>query len=378
MKIIGIDAINIRAGGGVTHLKELIDHFPEDNIFGIEKIIIWASENTLEQISDKPFLVKLNDPFFEKSLIYRIYFQIFKLSKQVKLHNCGVLFVPGGTFWGSFTPIVSMSQNLLPFEYKELKRYNYLQAMKLLMLRFTQSITFRKSKAVIFLTKYAESTVLNVLRRFHADTIIIPHGISKRFFSEPRIQRSSQEITQLNPFSILYVSIIDMYKHQWNVIEAISMLRKKEFPIILNLVGPSFPLALSKLKKTIEAKDPHLSFVNYLGAVDYSSINHLYLEADMGIFASSCENMPIILMEKMASGLPIACSNKGPMPEILLDGGLYFDPEDPNQIASVLEELYLSSELRQNLAKKSFDLSKKFSWETTSYETFKFLSKYSS
>ena len=83
-------------------------------------------------------------------------------------------------------------------------------------------------------------------------------------------------------------------------------------------------------------------------------------------------------MEKMASGLPIACSNKGPMPEILLDGGLYFDPEDPNQIASVLEELYLSSELRQNLAKKSFDLSKKFSWETTSCETFKFLSKYSS
>jgi glycosyltransferase involved in cell wall biosynthesis len=378
MKIIGIDAINIRAGGGVTHLKELIDHFPEENSFGIEKIIIWASKNTLNQISDKPFLVKLNDPFFEKSLFYRTFFQIFKLSKQVKLHNCGVLFVPGGSFFGSFTPIVSMSQNLLPFEYNELKRYNFIQALKLLILRFTQSITFRKSKVILFLSKYAETTVLKVLGSFSADTVIIPHGISERFFSEPRIQRSNREITQLNPFRILYVSIIDMYKHQWNVIEAISILRQKGYPIILNLVGPSFPLALTKLKKTIEAQDPHLSFVNYLGAVNYNSINQIYLEADMGIFASSCENMPIILMEKMASGLPIACSNKGPMPDILKDGGLYFDPENPKEIASVLEKFYLSSELRQNLAKKSFDLSKKFSWEKTSYETFKILSYYSS
>jgi len=43
-----------------------------------------------------------------------------------------------------------------------------------------------------------------------------------------------------------------------------------------------------------------------------------------------------ILVEAMASGLPIACSNRGPMPEVLGDAGVYFDPEDPHDIARAL------------------------------------------
>ena len=52
----------------------------------------------------------------------------------------------------------------------------------------------------------------------------------------------------------------------------------------------------------------------------------------MGIFASSCESSSCVLIENMASGLPIACSNRGPMPEVLKDGGVYFDPEKPIDI----------------------------------------------
>lgn len=376
-KILGIDAINIRLGGGITHLKEIIAHFPEDHCLEVEKIVIWASKNTLHQIPNKSYVVKIHHPFFEKSLIYRVYYQIFKLSRSIRYHNCNLLFVPGGTFWGSFSPIVSMSQNLLPFEFNELKRYNFLQALKLLILRFTQSITFRKSKAVIFLTDYASKTVLSGLKNLQADTTIIPHGISKRFYAEPRIQRGVEEISEINPFRVLYVSIIDMYKHQWNVVEAISILRKKGYHIVLNLVGPLYPLAFKKLNQSIEQFDPEKKFVNYFGSVDYNVINKLYLESDIGIFASTCENMPIILMEKMASGLPIACSNKGPMPEILLDGGIYFDPEEPMTIATAVEKLYLSNNLRQTLSMKSFEISKQFSWEKTSLDTFQFLSRYS-
>lgn len=377
MKIIGIDAINIRLGGGITHLKEIIAHFPEDHCLEVEKIVIWASKNTLHQIPNKSYIVKIHHPFFEKSLIYRVYYQIFKLSKSIRYHNCNLLFVPGGTFWGSFSPFVSMSQNLLPFEFNELKRYNFLQALKLLILRFTQSITFRKSKAVIFLTDYASKTVLSGLKNLQADTTIIPHGISERFYAEPRIQRGVEEISEINPFRVLYVSIIDMYKHQWNVVEAISILRKKGYHIVLNLVGPLYPLAFKKLNQSIEQFDPEKKFVNYFGSVDYNVINKLYLESDIGIFASTCENMPIILMEKMASGLPIACSNKGPMPEILLGGGVYFDPEEPMTIATAVEKLYLSNNLRQTLSMKSFEISKQFSWEKTSLDTFQFLSRYS-
>jgi glycosyltransferase involved in cell wall biosynthesis len=46
--------------------------------------------------------------------------------------------------------------------------------------------------------------------------------------------------------------------------------------------------------------------------------------------------MPNILLEAMAAGLPIACSNRGPMPEVLGTAGLYFNPENPAEIACAI------------------------------------------
>jgi glycosyltransferase involved in cell wall biosynthesis len=83
--------------------------------------------------------------------------------------------------------------------------------------------------------------------------------------------------------------------------------------------------------------------------------------------------MPNILLEEMASGLPIACSNRGPMPEVLGDAGVYFDPEDPNDIARALRELIESPVLRTKLARASFGRVQRYSWRRCADETFSFL-----
>ena len=63
----------------------------------------------------------------------------------------------------------------------------------------------------------------------------------------------------------------------------------------------------------------------------------------MGLFASSCENLPNILLETMGARLPIACSNRQPMPEILGEGGEYFDPEKSDTIYDAIIKLIHSS-----------------------------------
>ena len=55
----------------------------------------------------------------------------------------------------------------------------------------------------------------------------------------------------------------------------------------------------------------------------------------------------------MSARLPIICSNRGSMPEILKDGGIYFDPEDISSIVNSLQEIILNNELRINVSKKS-------------------------
>ena len=82
--------------------------------------------------------------------------------------------------------------------------------------------------------------------------------------------------------------------------------------------------------------DPDGDFITYKGTVPHEQLNAHYAAANLCVFASSCENMPNILLEGMASGLPIACSNRGPMSEILGDAGLYFDPEVVDSIAEAI------------------------------------------
>ena len=46
---IGIDASNIRAGGGLNHLIQILNHFNK-NIFNIQKIFVWSTKKTIKKI----------------------------------------------------------------------------------------------------------------------------------------------------------------------------------------------------------------------------------------------------------------------------------------------------------------------------------------
>ena len=94
-----------------------------------------------------------------------------------------------------------------------------------------------------------------------------------------------------------------------------------------------------KLKKKCDQIQDIDEWCEILGPIAYSEIAKYYKNASIGIFASTCENLPNILLEMMASSLPIACSNRGPMPNILGENGIYFDPENINSISEALRYL---------------------------------------
>jgi glycosyltransferase involved in cell wall biosynthesis len=336
--------------------------------------VVWGGTVTLKTLEDRPWLSKRNPPVLEKGLLLRTIWQRFCLSHAARNEGCEMLFVPGGSYAGNFHPAVTMSQNLLPFEVPELRRYGWtLFTLKLLLLRFTQSRSFKKADGVIFLTEYAHDVVLKVIGKLRGQTCIVPHGLNARFKSAPKLQRAIADYDDTHPYRVLYVSIIDQYKHQWHVVEAVAALRKQGLPIVLDLVGPSYPPALQRLNATIERVDAERHWVHYHGAIAFDALHHHYAQADLGLFASSCENMPNILLETMASGLPIACSNKGPMPEMLGKAGVYFDPEQPDDIACALHELIESPALRTELAHASYNRAQQYSWQRCADETFGFL-----
>jgi len=373
--IIGIDASNILVGGGVTHLSELLKAAdPRSGNF--DKVIIWASKKTLDCIADKEWIVKKKHPVLEKNYILRAWWQWRVLNKLAIDEKCSILFIPGGSFFSKFEPIVNMSQNMLPFDLKELKRYGFsLLTMRLLLLHLVQSISFKKANGIIFLTEYSRNAILSIISNKKKNNIIIPHGIHERFFCKPREQKPMSKYSFSDPFRLVYVSTIEPYKHQWNVVKAVCQLRKNNIPIALDLYGSSEALMHKKLMLSINSCKSAGEGIKYHGPAKHDNIHKLYINSDASIFASSCENLPIILLESMASGLPIACSNIEPMPSILKDAGLYFDPLDVESIYNALSMLIHSSSLRETNSKKSHKIACEYSWDKCSDDTFEYLNK---
>ena len=372
-KIIGIDASNLRRGGGITHLVELMSATRPD-LHNITKVVIWGSNKTLDLLEDQTWLIKITPQELNLGSIYRLYWQRFKLSRDAEVAGCDLIFVPGGSFSCSFKPFVTMSRNMLPFDMKEMRRYGISWIfLRLLLLRFIQSNSYRRANGMIFLTRFARKHVQKVTSKLSCLSAVIPHGLNLRFHIKPKEQYDISKYTLDNPFQLLYVSIVDQYKHQWYVVEAVAKLRSKGYPVLLNLVGPAYPPALKHLKRTIGKLDKNNDWVKYYGSVPYKDLHNIYNESNLGIFASSCENMPNILLETMAAGLPIACSNRGPMPEILGDSGLYFNPEQPIEIFNALESLINNPQLRSEKANASFLEVQKYSWSICANETFSFL-----
>jgi glycosyltransferase involved in cell wall biosynthesis len=371
--VLGIDASNIRAGGGVTHLVEILKHV-DISVHGFSKVILWSGKKTLDQITDRVWLEKSYEPLLNKSLFHRTFWQKFRLTKCARQNGCDLLFVPGGSYSGSFRPMATFSQNLLPFEWKEIKRYGISMAtLRLLLLHISQSRTFKKADGVIFLTRFAREVVMRSIKHTRGITATIAHGIDERYVCAPRPQLPVDQYSQSHPFKIVYVSTVDIYKHQWNVVKAVAALRRKGLPVTLDLVGSAYKPALKKLKKTLHTEDPLGEFAHYLGVIPYEKLHTTYAQAQLSVFASSCETFGMILTEAMSSGLPIACSNKSAMTELLGDAGMYFNPEKSREIVEAMEKLILSAELRAQMANKAFQQARSFSWNRCADETFQFL-----
>lgn len=373
---IGIDATNIRIGGGITHLLELLNGI-DAKAMSVKEVVIWAGAKTLHSLPDYPWITKINPPSLDKSLFHRALWQLSSLTKAVRVAQCDVLLVPGGSYVGSFHPVVAMSQNLFPFEWSVISRTGLsLRMLKFIVLRWVQSYTFKHSDGVIFLTQYAKEVVLKITGSLLAKTTVIAHGLSARFTYAPKPQLPITQYDFAKPFQLIYVSTIEVYKNQGQVVLAVELLRKKGFPLSLNLIGPAEPKALNVLNKTIKQVQDDNSdhpWCHYLGAIPYEDLSAQYKQADLAIFASSCETFGMIVLEQMAIGLPIACSDQSAMPEILGEGGNYFDPRSTESIAAAIEKYLLSPELREEKQLRAYELSKAYSWKQCAQNTVSFL-----
>ena len=374
---LGIDATNIRQGGGLTHLSRLLAA-GDPQAAGIDRVTVFAGADTLAQMPTRPWLHAQTQRWMDAALPLRALGQQLLLPAALRSAHCDVLFSPGATLpmWCP-VPAISMSQNMLPFEPLEAARFGTWSSMRLKMrlLRYSQGKSFRRAQGLVFLTRYAQQAVNAALGAIPGAQALVPHGIEPRFVQAPRAPRPLSACSVVDPFRVLYVSIAMPYKRQVEVAQAVAALRSQGMPIEVHFVGAPHGKYGRTLRTVLDQLDPQRRFLLWSGAVPFELLHQHYQQADAFVFASSCENLPNILIEAMAAGLPIASSNRGPMPEVLGDAGVYFDPDSPEAIADALRRLATDDQLRLGLAQRAWRQAQDYSWDRCARETFGFIAQ---
>jgi len=369
--ILGIDAISNPSGGGKRHLIEILSHYNTTK-FKFEKIVIWSTNDFLSEINDESHIEKKSHYLLNKGYLFRLIWILFFRRNAYK--SLDIIFSPFGTYFSNNKKYVSMSQNILPFDLYEISQFGFIYKLKFFLLRLLQKKSFKNAKGVIFISNYARSIINKEFSLDHLNLKVINHGISSDFDSPPKTQKSIKLYSLKSPLKLLYVSSIWPYKHHLEVVRAVSKLRNDGFPISLTIIGNNdYPILGATLKSYINLFDIKSEYIFWKQNIGINDICSYYSQADAFIFSSTCENMPNILIEAMSSGLPILCSKSMPMPEFLLDAGVYFDANNVNDISEKIKDFINDVVLRTKISSKSYELAKKYSWQKCADETFEFL-----
>lgn len=359
--MILINALSALRGGGQTYLIHLLENIP-DSLQG--KIVVLANTKNSGIFRSFPVKIVVSE-FASRSIIHRMFFETFMLKKFLLQENITIYFSASGMLpnWSidsiRFVPVF---QNQLPFASKERKRfpYGYLR-FKLLLLKYLQLKALKRSNLSVFLTEYSKKEILAHLAKPPGKSVVIPHGIEEQF----RKREKHPKPEGLPEEYVLYVSILDAYKAQLEVIQAWDQLRKqRETKEKLLLIGPENPWYGKKVRELIEELNLQ-DEVLLLGGVPYRELPAYYQHAKVNVFASSCETFGIILLEKLAAGKPVFCSNYQPFPEIANDSVEFFDPYQPKTLTDLFLQYLDDKEALEKLGAKALDQSEKYDWKTT-------------
>lgn len=183
---------------------------------------------------------------------------------------------------------------------------------------------------------------------------VIPSGVNNIFFSQ-KVNKGN-----ISKFRLLCVGRLTVEKNIDVIIEAVS---KTDFSIELTIVGDG-PL-LSSLKKQASLIENKLVTIIFAGRISRDDIAKYYSHTDVFLLASSYESQSLVVLEAMATGLPVIASNIPAIDEIVTKNNGILCPINSVEFYDAIRELHNSPTLRNNMSKFARKLAYEYTWDRT-------------
>jgi len=365
-----INGLSARLGGGKTYLNQLLCYVPND------WQITLLTSGGLEAIGMSPQVTLLRMPKLANPF-RRSWWERFELEALAQSLGCDMIFSPACVLPKLRSKRIKSAvifQNMLPFDRVQRSRYPLLSYRRLRDFLLEQAMTcaMRQADLVIFISAYARDYITKQCGVTPKRSALIPHALDPRFLADNNSKLAALPVEfplRDEPY-FLYVSFLDFYKCQREVIRAYAALRTQHhITTKLVLAGTHYYERYVELvKQDIEIFGLHESVI-LLGHVPHASLPTLYQHASINLFASITENCPNILMEIMASGRPALVSQYGPMPEIAGDTVTYIDPNNHAQFTAAWADMLRHMDLANANAQRALERARTYRWEDSAQHT---------
>lgn len=336
---------------------------PKENIFGLNE------ESHIKVVYIKGSSISSYAKVFFEQLILPIYLIKNKID---------VMYFPGN-YVSVFTnkPILLFIQSVLDFYFSKdisiFKRF-YRQTML--------KLSIRKAKKIITPSIYGKDLVRQNFKVEDSKIDVVYHGINRELFnnkiSSEELKNGSELLKKygVNKRYILYVAALWDYKNHGKLIIAFEKLvNQKQKDLILVLIGSGLGTNkdyldyIYNLPGKLGIKDK-VVFIDNIGLYELSLF---YKMAQVFVFPSLCESFGFPVIEAMACGVPVVCSNSFALPEIAGNAAILINAEDETEILKAMESVLSSDNLIKELKEKSVKRSELFSWENSVSKTLKIL-----
>lgn len=346
---IAINAIHARSGGGVTYLRNILPLLAGDKRFELHLFLTDKQITLFHPIDERIRVHAFADAQSAPALLVWEQFALPVLAREM---GADIIYSPANFGCLLTSRNVILLRNALSVARIEprLSRLVYWSSLGV-----ATFFSILRSQRVLAVSNHAAETLsFGLPRAVKTKITAVYHGVSPEFIPDPAVMREN---------FILVVADIYVQKNLLNFFRAAAIICRECPSIRIKVAGdPVDPWYYERVLGLIDELGIH-DKVDFVGYQPTGEILSLYRRCLFLVFPSTAETFGNPLVEAMACGTPIACSNTSAMPEIVGEAGLYFDPLNPAAIAEACLRMIGSENLRTSLAAKGLERSRRFSWE---------------
>ncbi|MFZ2330757.1 MAG: glycosyltransferase [Atribacterota bacterium] len=231
-------------------------------------------------------------------------------------------------------------------------------------------IIFNLSDKVDIITTPSQSMKDLILNyKIKKEIIVIPNAIDISIFQ--KINRQEVKLLKkellINPDDvvIIYVGRVSLEKNIDKIIKALALIRNKKIDnFVFIVVGEGTSVKqLSSLADSLKMREK----VKFVGAIAREMVRYYYQIGDIFAFSSTSETFGMVIIEALASGLPVLAVKAPGAIDIIQDGfdGILVE-DDVLQFAEKLENLIQNKDLRKKLSLNGLKTVQRYSIEAVS------------